>query len=65
MKRHALTRSEAQVIATLVRGLSTNEISAQRGASVYTVRTQIKRAMTKMGVHTQVGLVARALALDE
>jgi DNA-binding CsgD family transcriptional regulator len=55
-----LTPAERRAVQGLVDGLRTWEIAASLGLSVHTIRTQLKRAMAKAGVHSQAALVARA-----
>jgi DNA-binding CsgD family transcriptional regulator len=54
-----LTPSEARVVRLLASARTTGEITCSLGLSVHTVRTHLKRAMSKAGVHTQAALVAR------
>jgi DNA-binding CsgD family transcriptional regulator len=53
-----LTKAEARVVERLAQGRRTMEIATDLGLSVHTIRTQLKRAMAKTGVHTQAALVA-------
>ena len=53
-----LTPAEARTVTALAAGRSTAEIAAAHDVSVHTVRTQLKRAMSKARVHTQSALVA-------
>jgi DNA-binding CsgD family transcriptional regulator len=53
-----LTPAEARSVAALAAGRSPREIAIEHDISVHTVRTQLKRAMCKAGVHTQSALVA-------
>jgi DNA-binding CsgD family transcriptional regulator len=55
----ALTPSEARVVRLLASARTTGEIARTLGLSVHTVRTHMKRAMSKADVHTQAALVAR------
>lgn len=55
-----LTESEAHVLASLVHGLSTDEIAAGRGVAVGTVRTQVKSMLRKLQVNSQLSAVALA-----
>ena len=57
--RWSLTPAEARVVDGLARGLRLAEIAAEHHLSVHTVRSQLKRAMAKIGVHSQIALVAR------
>lgn len=56
ISRFAITEMEAEVVLQLVRGSSPRDISDQREVSIYTVRNQIKSAMSKMDVHRQIDL---------
>lgn len=58
-----LTPAEARSVSALAAGLSPHEIAAAHDISVHTVRTQLKRAMRKGGVHTQSALVASVYTL--
>jgi len=53
-----LTPAEVAVVRFLARGLAPREIAAQRESSINTVRTQLKSAMAKIGVHSQIALVS-------
>jgi DNA-binding CsgD family transcriptional regulator len=55
----ALTSAEVRVVQSLVTGLRPFEIAASLGLSVHTIRTHLKRAMVKAGVHSQAALVTR------
>jgi DNA-binding CsgD family transcriptional regulator len=57
--RWALTSGEVRVVQHLATGLRPSEIASSLGLSVHTIRTHLKRAMTKAGVHSQAALVAR------
>jgi len=60
LPRHwALTASEARVVRLLAAARTTGEIARSLGLSIHTVRTHVKRAMSKADVHTQAALVAR------
>ena len=61
-RQWALTTSEARVVRLLALARTTAEIAALLGLSVHTVRTHVKRALAKAGVHTQAALVARVYA---
>ncbi len=52
-----LTRSESEVLASLMDGLSYNEIAQARGRLVSTVRSQVKAIMRKTGRNKVGGLV--------
>jgi DNA-binding CsgD family transcriptional regulator len=53
-----LTPAEARSVTALALGRNPREIAVVHAVSVHTVRTQLKRAMSKAGVHTQSALVA-------
>ena len=55
--RLSLTSAEAAVALALADGLTPEEIAAGRGASVHTVRNQIKSALSKAGARRQAELV--------
>ncbi len=55
--RHGLSHREADVAADIAAGRTLAEISAARGVSIETVRSQLKAAMAKLGVSRQVELV--------
>lgn len=55
---HLLSPAEWRATQGLARGLRPVEIASLLGLSVHTIRTQLKRAMAKAGVHTQAALVA-------
>ena len=53
-----LTDREIQVIILLYRGLSHREIAAQLKISPFTVRNHVINIMDKIGIRTNVGIVA-------
>ena len=55
--KYSVTPAEADVILEVANGVRLREISDERAVSVHTVRNQLKSAMSKMGVHSQVALV--------
>lgn len=57
-----LTSAETGVVAELLRGESPVRIAANRNSSAATVRTQIKSILRKTGLHSQIDLIALALA---
>lgn len=60
-----LTRTEAAVAAALGRGQSLEDIATEMGSSLGTVRTHLKRILSKTGTHRQaqaVALLARSIA---
>ena len=58
METFQLTSSEAIVAAEVARGTAPDAIAKQRGVSLSTIRTQIRHAMAKTGVHRQSELAA-------
>lgn len=57
-----LTAGESAVVLRIVAGKSVREIAAELELSPETVRTHLKRAMAKAGVHRQAELVTAVLA---
>ena len=55
-----LTRREAEVLAALMDGQSTDEIAERFVVSATTVRTQIHAVLHKLGVHSQLAAAAMA-----
>lgn len=63
-----LSPAERDVVRALARGLSPKEVASERGTSLATVRTQIKRAKKKAAARTLnelVALVCMADAVDQ
>jgi DNA-binding CsgD family transcriptional regulator len=58
-----LTPAEARCVTALALGQNPREIAAVRAVSIHTVRTQLKRAMTKADAHTQSALVASVYSI--
>lgn len=58
LRRAPLTPRERDVVALLVGGASTREISRRTGLTIATVHTYLKRVYPKLGVHSRVELVA-------
>ena len=56
----ALTPREQAVLAGLVLGQSAEAIAARSAVSLYTIRSQIKSLLLKLGVSSQLGAVALA-----
>ncbi len=56
-----LTAAEQQIVRRLVNGQSATDISEALGIAVLTVRTHIKRAYSKIGVHSKEQLFARLM----
>jgi DNA-binding CsgD family transcriptional regulator len=52
-----LSRSEAQVVCALLAGATLDEIAAQRGVKITTIKTQIEAAFRKTGTENQRDLV--------
>jgi len=57
MQTFALTRKEAGIAIALTNGLDLKEISAQKGVSLATVRTQLKGIFHKLGVNKQQDII--------
>ncbi len=53
-----LTQREREIVVDVSRGRSLRDIAQERRIGIETVRTHVKRAMTKAGVHSQVELVS-------
>lgn len=58
-----LTPAESQVIQQTIQGFSPLEIAEHQGTTLLTTRTHIKRAYSKIGVHSKEQLFALLLAL--
>ncbi|HEX4906562.1 MAG TPA: response regulator transcription factor [Acidimicrobiales bacterium] len=58
----ALTPREAEVLASLMRGLAAEAISLEIGTTVATVRTHVRALLSKLNVNTQLAAVAAAYA---
>jgi DNA-binding NarL/FixJ family response regulator len=58
----SLTVSERRALAGLVQGRAAEEIAAEQCKSVATIRTHINAVFGKLGVHSQVAAVARAIS---
>ena len=58
-----LTATEADILCHLVDCRSVNEIAAERGRSVDTIRAQIKSLLAKTETHSQLELVRLALSM--
>ena len=58
----SLTHAEWRAVQGLAKGKRAADIAAAQGVSVHTVRTHLKRAMAKVGVHSQIALVARVFS---
>ena len=54
-----LTETEALVAADVALGRAPRTIAKDRGVSVHTVRTQLKRVLAKSGCHRQIELAVR------
>jgi len=55
----SLTEAELRAVQGLAAGQRPADIAAVQGISVHTIRTHLKRAMVKAGVHSQIALVVR------
>jgi DNA-binding CsgD family transcriptional regulator len=58
-----LTLREADVLRLLAGGCSYGQIGERLGISAHTVRSHIKNAYRKLGVHTAAAAVMRAVQL--
>ncbi len=56
-----LAPREREVLQVLATGRSTEEAASQLGISVHTLRTHLKKAMTKLGAHSKVEVILQAL----
>lgn len=54
-----LTPAEREVVARLRAGLTVQQVALERGNSVLTVRTHVKRAKRKVGARNLNELIAR------
>jgi DNA-binding NarL/FixJ family response regulator len=61
----ALTSREREVLQLLADGASGNEAALALGISPETVRAHVKKSMRKLGAHTRVHAVTRAIASAE
>ena len=59
---HGLSRAEADVAVEVAAGHELRDIAESRQVALGTVRNQVKRAMSKMGVHRRSQLVAVVVA---
>lgn len=57
----SLTPHERIVLAFMCHGLTADGIAAKKGSSVETVRTQVRRLLSKLGVSNNVAAVALAI----
>ena len=57
-----LTPAEGGVVLAVARGLSLDEVARERGISLATVRTHVKRSLAKAGVGRQADLVRLVLS---
>jgi DNA-binding CsgD family transcriptional regulator len=62
-KAWKLTPAEARSVSALTLGHSPDQIAQEHAISIHTVRSQLKRAMSKARVHSQSALVASAYQL--
>jgi DNA-binding NarL/FixJ family response regulator len=58
----ALTRREREVVTFIALGYDTREIAATLFVSPETVKSHVRKAMSKLGARTRAQLVAVALA---
>ncbi len=61
-RRYGLTRAETDVALLVLDGARAESVARQRGTSLNTARTHIKRVLSKVGVQSQVELVRMLLA---
>jgi len=61
---YRLSKAEARVASAILEGRSLNDLAGPPGPSIETLRTQIKSAMTKIGVRRQRDLVAMFSAVS-
>jgi DNA-binding CsgD family transcriptional regulator len=59
-----LTPAETRAVRGLVSGQKPLEIAGSQAVSVHTIRTHLKRAMVKAGVHSQAALVSRVFFIE-
>ena len=59
-ERFGLTRSEDEVLQSLLGGMRVNEIAEARGLSVATVRSHVRGIYSKLGVNSREQLFSRA-----
>ncbi len=60
-----LTERESEVVTLIAMGLDTGDIAAELHISPETVRTHVRNAMGKLGVHTRAQLVAVVLCGEQ
>jgi DNA-binding NarL/FixJ family response regulator len=60
-----LTERESEVVTLIAMGLDTGDIAAELHISPETVRTHVRNAMGKLGVHTRAQLVATVLCGEQ
>jgi DNA-binding CsgD family transcriptional regulator len=58
-----LTPAEARSASALALDCTPREIASAHDVSIHTVRTQLKRAMAKAGVHSQTALVVSVYSI--
>jgi DNA-binding CsgD family transcriptional regulator len=56
---HQLTPRECETVRLLLRGLTSKEIAGQMGISPSTVKSFLKLIMTKVGVSSRTGIIAK------
>lgn len=64
-RRFSLTAAEARVVCLMAEGLSYGEIGERLGVSYHTVHTHMKAIHQKVGVSTNLKLLARIRGLGE
>ncbi|MFQ5651085.1 MAG: response regulator [bacterium] len=60
-KEYGLTQREKEILQHLVNGMSKKHIADHLHISLYTVDTHLKNIYTKLQVHSQIDVVAKAL----
>ncbi|WP_052462336.1 response regulator [Nigerium massiliense] len=61
--RDALTPREAQIALAVARGLSNQEIAAELGTTLPTIKTTVSRILTKLGLENRVQVALRVHGL--
>lgn len=54
-----LTAAESEIALSIYRGLSLDQVASERGASINTVKTQLRYVFHKVGVRSKVALTRR------
>ncbi|MBK8458541.1 MAG: response regulator transcription factor [Phyllobacteriaceae bacterium] len=64
-RKYELTPREIAVTLDIESGMSPNEICSRDGLSKYTIRAQLKSAMTKLDVHRQASIPRKILEISD